>query len=254
MSQRLFAKVTTIFSRYQYQIENFLDNIKTFNWASSIQDQQLKADLQWYGNNQHLLKFGGLITRHRFEPGKDNEGLLPKVPTARTLEHSLYVAQEAQFGRLKIEYGLRWSGNHNLGPATTFEWDEQFQLQDTLQFTSGIYHSHYNWSPRLRLKWQIKPAQFLSLSYSRTVQYFHELRNTLSGFNAFFAYMPSGPNLPEQQADQISLGYHNGLLKSNWRWSIESYYKLMHNQIGFKDHAVLLQNALVESRFENRAR
>jgi hypothetical protein len=59
-------------------------------------------------------------------------------------------------------------------------------------------------------------------------------------------WVPSGPNIKPQKADQFSLGYFQGLFKSKLIFSVEPFYKMFYNQIDYKDHANMLFNPLLE--------
>ncbi|MCB0850752.1 MAG: TonB-dependent receptor, partial [Bacteroidetes bacterium] len=83
-------------------------------------------------------------------------------------------------------------------------------------------------------------------SFSQTVQYQQELRNSVSPFNSFYIWLASNPNIPAQKADHLSLGYYVNLNKNMFRGSVELYYKWLHNQIDFIDHAILFQNPYLE--------
>ena len=77
-------------------------------------------------------------------------------------------------------------------------------------------------------------------------QYIQELRNASSSFSAFYIWLPSGPNLPGQAADQISAAYFRQLAGGNLSLSFELYYKWLYRQVDFADHAQLLQNPYLE--------
>jgi hypothetical protein len=59
-------------------------------------------------------------------------------------------------------------------------------------------------------------------------------------------WVPSGPNIKPQKADQFALGYFTSAFKSRFDFSAEAYYKHFYNQIDYKDHANMLFNPLIE--------
>jgi hypothetical protein len=79
------------------------------------------------------------------------------------------------------------------------------------------------------------------------------LSNSTSPFTSLDVWVPSGPNIKPQQADQFALGYFSKIFRRQFEFSIEAYYKKLFNQIDYKDHANMLLNPLIEGelRFGN---
>lgn len=245
-SEKLFANFTAVYSRYQYVIDNLANLITISSWESGVRDLNLKADFTYTPTANNRLYFGLENILHRFEPGKDRLQRFGAIPTAKTLEQAIYLGHHRELGRWTLGYGLRINANHNLGSSTLFRFDDHFQLQDSLYYGPGIFHSKFNLAPRLSVQFRPSAGYRLSLGYSRTVQYIQELRNTTTGFNAFYTFLPSSPNLSEQKADQLSLGVQRSFQKAGIITSVEVYYKWLHNQLDFAPHSQLLQNPLVE--------
>ena len=246
-NDRFFGNLTLVFSDYRYTIDNFIEGIETFNWESGVRDVNLKADFTAYLNAGSKVKFGMEHILHRFEPGRESRGRLRSIPLSRTLEQALYVGHSLRAGRWSLDYGMRLSAAHNLGQSTVYNFDESYRLLDSVQTGNGIYHSKFNFAPRLLLEYQMGEGRSLQAGFSRTIQYQQELRNSITGFNAFYAYLPSGLNIPAQRAEQASLGFNQRWERTGWSVNLELYYKWLHNQVDFVDHSSLLQNPLVEA-------
>lgn len=243
----LFANFSLIYSRYDYYIDNFIEGAATFNWESGVRDINAKADFNWYLRPGSRLKFGANAIIHRFEPGRETEGRLAAVPERKALETSVYLGHEWEPNRrLLLEYGLRFSLYNNFGQTTAYHFDDNYQFIDSTLQNEGFYHHLSGLSPRFNLRFRLTGQSSLKAGYSRTVQYQQELRNAVNSFSAFYIWMPSGPNIPMQAADQLALGYFHNFQDNTYELSVEAYYKKLNGQVDFADHATLIQNPYLE--------
>lgn len=245
---KFFSNFSLIYSRYNYFIDNIVDQVSTFNWESGIVDYNLKADFNWYWKPNLIINFGVNSIYHQFDPGSERDGRLPQVPTNQALESAAYVGAVHDLGdRWSLEYGLRLNLFQNLGASTLYHFDTQHQLVDsTIHGKGEIYHHFVGLAPRLNIRYLLSDQHSFKFSYSRTHQYQQQLRNSVSGFDAFYIWLPSGPNVPEQMADQLSLGYFRKIKDNQYNLSLEAYYKKLYHQVDYADHARLIQNPYLE--------
>ena len=245
---KFFSNLTLVYSRYNYFIDNLVEQVRTFSWESGIKDYNLKADFNWYLTPNTTIDFGWNTIYHQFDPGSERDNQLQQVPMNQALESAAYIGAKHDLGdRWSVDYGLRLNLFQNLGASTVYQFDEQYQLVDSTVYSSGkIYHHFLGLAPRLNVRYLASEQQSLKFSYSRTYQYQQQLRNSVSGFNAFYIWLPSGPNVPEQFSDQISLGYFQQIKNSPYEFSLETYYKKLYNQVDYTDHARLIQNPYIE--------
>jgi outer membrane receptor for ferrienterochelin and colicin len=59
-------------------------------------------------------------------------------------------------------------------------------------------------------------------------------------------WLPSSKNIKPRTADMAALGYFRNFRHNTLEASIEAYYKIVNNEIDFKDHAQLLLNQKIE--------
>lgn len=246
--EKTFANFSLIFSRYQYAVDHIIEGVETYNWTSGITDYNAKADFSTHINPRNRLNYGTQQILHQFRPGQESQQRLCPIPESKTLEQAFYISHQAKLNeRLSLTYGFRISAAHNLGKGKTYHYDDDYNIIDSTNHSGGIFHSQYRWSPRIHIQFKSGPATYWSGGYSRTVQYLFQLRNTTTAFNAFYMFIPGNINIPAQAADQFSLSFMKKSRDRSFQWSIESYYKWLHQQIDFIDHAQLLQNPYVES-------
>ncbi len=251
-NSRLFSNTTAYISRYNY----FLDIAKELKnyWTSSISNATLKTDFSWYPDPKNTLKAGFEVNVHGSNPGNvhysdaEIQSNLPHIAEYQSTELGMYVNNEQQIGRkFFARYGLRLVNWNDLGPTSVYYFDANHKVIDTIQVAGNtIYKSFLNLEPRIDLKYALNESSVLHANYSRNVQHLQVLSNSTSPFTSLEVWVPAGPNILPQKADQFSLGFFSKLFHRNFDFSFEVYYKRLYNQVDYKDHANMLFNPLLE--------
>jgi hypothetical protein len=260
-SKRLFSNFTALYSQYSYSLGTANnDDPSSFLWTSNLQDYQLKGDFTYYPSTNHTLRFGFSSTYHMFDPGAakgtgDNSLFTEyKLDRAYALESGVYISNDQLIGsRLTIKYGLRFSLFQNVGPATVFQYDQDYNLADSVKYNSGDFYKTYSgWEPRLGMVYVLNESSSIKASYSHTYQYLQLAQNSTAG-TPLDIWFSASPNVKPQVADQVAAGYFRNFRRNTVETSVELYYKNMRNSIDFKDHASLLLNKQLEGelRFGN---
>jgi len=253
-SQRLFSNFTTVYSRYNYSLGSASNEDPTsFMWTSTLQDYQIKGDFTYYLSTNHTVRFGYNSTLHIFDPGMakgtGDESLFTEYSIDRSygLESGLYLSDDQQIGSLlTLKYGLRFSLFQNIGPATVYEYDDNFELADSLKYASAdFYNTYAGLEPRLGLTYMLTEVSSVKASYSHTYQYLQLAQNSTAG-TPLDIWFSASPNVKPQVADQVAVGYFRNFRQNTFETSVEIYYKNMRQTIDFKDHAVLLLNKQLE--------
>ncbi|MHC1775112.1 MAG: carboxypeptidase-like regulatory domain-containing protein [Lentimicrobium sp.] len=252
-SQKLFSNFTLIQSAYDYELGTPEGNANSFVWKSKMQNQSLKGDFTWYAGPNHTIRFGTAVTRHTFDPGTakgtGSESLFTeyKLPRNYALEYGVYASNEQKVNeKILIKYGVRFSAFQNIGPGTIYNYDEDYNMTDSVAYTSGtIINTYHAFEPRLGVNYLLSNTASIKASYSRTVQYVHLAQNSTAG-TPLDLWFPSSPNVKPQKADQFAIGYFKNLKDNSIETSVEVYYKNMWDIIDFKDNAELLLNAELE--------
>jgi hypothetical protein len=196
------------------------------------------------------LRFSG----HNIDPGNyyvDGKlGTQPIVSKKHAREFNVYFENEQIItDKLNLRYGLRMSLWNNTGESVEFQYDENLNPVDSLYYAPGnSYHHYFNIEPRLSISYLLSERTSLKLSYARTTQYLQLVSNSISPFTTLDVWLPSGPNIPDQKADQVALGIFHFSEKLGLDLSVEAYYKKMYNQIDYIDHAEMLLNPYVETQ------
>jgi hypothetical protein len=252
-SKKLFSNFTLLNSHYFYDLGTPEDSQPYFSWISYLDDYAGKGDFIWYPAPEHTFKFGLSSIFHIIKPGavttEDEDGgtSVSELSHNQALESALYFSGESKFGlRLALRYGLRYSLFQNVGPATVFSYDGEYQVTDSATYEQGDFFNHYQGiEPRLALIYMISDRSSVKASYSRTRQYLQMASNSTAG-TPLDIWFPASPNIEPQVSDQVSGGYFRNFLDNKIESSVELYYKKMENAIDFRDHAQLFLNPRLE--------
>jgi len=253
-TEKLFSNFSFIYSKYDYEMQSGDDNLG-FKWISNLEDFKLKADLNYYPNPKNTIKFGFEVIHHHFIPGVASSSISTSnitisMPESYALEYGLYLSNEHKLAeKLTLNYGLRGSMFQNMGNATSYNFDENYEKVDSAVYDRwDIFNTFSGLEPRLSLNYTLNQKSSIKASYSRTLQYMHLASNSTAG-SPLDVWVPSSPNIDPQLADQVALGYFRNFFDNSIETSVEIYYKDMQNQIDFKDFADLMLNAEYESEF-----
>ena len=229
-SQKLFLNTTLSVTNFRFRLFDDFERIRTggrantstfTEFTSSIRDYTLKADFDYFPANAHQIKFGALLTYHRFKPrafmqenrvtttqSSDNQSF-------NNLEFALYAEDTYQRNRLSVNAGLRLNGLRT--PSRTYFFAE----------------------PRLTASYVLPRDWVLKASYARNNQFVHLLTNTGAGLSTDL-WVPATERVPPQQADQIAVGISKTFPKAGLNLTVESYRKWMRNIVAYREGATFL--------------
>jgi hypothetical protein len=255
-SDQLFSNTTLYASRYDYFLNTNIVNGDY--WNAHIDNFSLKSDFTWYISPTNTFRFGGRIAQHFMNPGNfyRNHQVLPLpfvISTRSANESNIYFSNQLLLAPdVSLRVGLRLTAWNNIGPAVEYSFDGN--RPDSAHYAAGqIYHTYVTGDPRLALVYELDHRDLLQFSYSRTSQFEHLITNSISPFSTLEVWLPSGPQIKPQRADQLTIGYTRELREGGLKLETEVYYKYMRNQIDYRDHAQLLMNPFIERelRFGN---
>lgn len=224
-SEELFANYTATASLYEYRQQQDFD-VRDFEWKAGQSEMTLKADMDHYIGDSHLT-YGVHLEGHRYNPGQidplnDNSIMMPHhLDKKNMVIGALYVNNERIFGeQFNVSAGLRVSAARN-------------------------GKSYCQIEPRVALSYSLSSNAALKASYVRTAQYDHMLTNSTLGMPTD-VWMPISKIIRPQSADMVSLGVHGALNDINVELYCETYYKVMHKVVDYRDNANLYMNDNVD--------
>ncbi len=256
-SERLFSNLSILGSTYDYYLNTDIE-AKDY-WHSHVDNVSIKYDFTWYTKPSSTLRFGVLSAANFYNPGNYYRQGLEFDPgldlsTKRSRELAAYASNQFIINeKFSIRAGLRFTAWQNIGPATEYDivkssgGDFETDSLVVIEYPPDkVYYTSYSLDPRLSLVYQPGKRHMLKASYSRTSQFQFLITNSISPFTSLEVWLPAGPNVKPQVANQFTLGYIHRFGQSGLSFDIEAYYKVMNNIIDYRDHARMLMNPLVE--------
>lgn len=247
-SSKLFSNLTFLYSNYQYELEQTRSQ-PNFKWTAKQENYSAKYDLTYYQTTNSTIRYGAQIIYHYIQPGRvevSNQEDDYKVPNSYALEYAAYFQHEQKFNKnFSVNYGLRASMFQNMGKTTVFEVDD-FEVVDTVKYGKNkIYNTYYGLEPRVSGTYLLNSVSSVKAAYSRTIQYLQRASNSTGG-SPLDVWFTASKYVKPQYSDQFGLGYFRNFKDDAYEFSVEGFYKQMHNQIDFADGAELLLNNQME--------
>jgi hypothetical protein len=212
--------VFNINNQYKNQYVNYYNRV-----ASKISDLTIKSDFDLIPSNNHRIRFGTIITKHKFEPN----------------------IRQYRGDNLIID-----TDNSSSEIINSFEGgmyaEDEWKLSNHLTANLGIHQSmnlsqrrwYVNPQPRASIIYAYKENNSLKLSYNYLAQYLHLLTNTSLGLPTDL-WVPVTNLIPPQVGQQVSFGY-NKAISNSLKFSLEGYYKLMNNVLEYKEGSTFLND------------
>ena len=243
-NSKLFANTTVAYTRYKMKIGLDINDTEIeagkksrsvygIAYYSGMRDLTAKLDFDYTPSPKHLIKFGAEYVNHAFIP--------------ETLGGYIY---ESEASAMQIDTTFKASANSILhGHEVSVYAEDDISVGDRLTLNPGMHAAFFHtlntpyWSlePRMSAKFNISEATAVKASYSRMAQYVHLLspaKITLP----MDLWVPITDRIKPVTCDQISAGaYYNGI--PGWEFSLEGYYKWMHNILEYRDGASFFGNS-----------
>ena len=240
-SSQLFANTTVAFNRYRmgmnsgmYSQGSYYDGTRyrydfDIDYISGIRDWSGKVDFDYVPSPRHLVKFGAEYLHHTF---------LPQTLTAVTFSE-----EGNEKADTRDTYG---NTTPYKGHDMSLYVEDDFSVTDRLTFNPGLHLSLFHtdgksyWSlqPRVSAKYGWDGGWSLKAGYARMAQYVHLLSSAQISL-PIDLWVPITKDIKPVTSDQFSTGvYFDGI--KGWEFSIEGYYKAMHNILEYKDGTVMI--------------
>ena len=240
-NRRLFSNTTLVYNDYKFRFTAQQENFE-IGLYSGIKDGTIKTDFDYYPLPNHKLKFGGLLTYHRFTPNvvtgrqdsiifkPNNEGL------KYAAEAAVYLQDDWEIGeKWKVNYGLRWSNFTQIGPYTKYIRDANGNKLDSTVYSSFKPVKNYGGlEPRITLRYAINDETSVKAAVTRNYQYIHLVSNSGNTLPTDL-WVPSTYIVKPQISWLYSAGLFKNFTDNKYETSLELYYKDMQNQVEYKE-------------------
>ena len=239
-SNRLFANATLAYNRYRMAMESGMKERTEedgdiyeyrfdINYRSGIRDWSGKVDFDYVPSPRHLAKFGAEYIHHTFIP-ETMTGITAETEEGKTVGETL------KFGNSKPYRG------HDL----SFYGEDDFSLTDHVTLNPGLRLSLFNTEgktyvslqPRVSAKVALDGGLSIKAGYARMAQYVHLLSSAEMSL-PIDLWVPITKDIRPVTSDQFSAGVYYDAVKG-WEFSVEGYYKSMHDILEYKDGTVMI--------------
>ncbi|PLX12458.1 MAG: TonB-dependent receptor [Marinilabiliales bacterium] len=237
-NQKLFSNLTLTFSDYRMEVSDYMESIQSGDsvytqinsskYLSGIQDVAGNVDFDYLPSPNHFIRFGGKWIYHTFSPGAtsykiENTGTTDIDSTigeknVYANEFALYAEDDMKlFSRLKANLGVHLSGFYVNGKM------------------------YYSAQPRLSMRYLLPNSWAIKASYASMQQYIHLLTNSTIGLPTDL-WVPATDEVEPQTSHQVALGIA-ATLGEQFEFTLEGYYKTMHNILEYKDGATFMSSS-----------
>ncbi|MGF7080747.1 TonB-dependent receptor [Mucilaginibacter sp. UYCu711] len=252
-NNKLFSNTSVIFSDYNYRI-SIKQDINDLGIYSQIRDWNLKEDLQWYANEKNTISMGFNGIYHTIKPGEisatGNSGIVSQTLENRyALENSAYISNTWKAtDRFTLTYGLRASAFTILGKGNYYNLDADGNITGSKYYTAGqAVKTYINPEPRIAAAFQLNDFSSVKTSYARNAQNLHLVSNSNAG-SPTDKWVASTNLIRPELADQFSVGYYRDFSEHKYEFSVESYYKILQNQVDYRNGANIYTNQPIETQ------
>ncbi len=240
-NRRLFANTTAVYNDYNFKFSAAQENFE-IGLSSGIRDMTIKSDFDYYPLPNHKLKFGGLLTHHKFIPnvvtGRQDSILFnPNNEGAKyAMEAAVYIQDDWEIGeKLKINYGIRWSSFNQVGPYMLYTRDVNGNKLDSISYARlKTVKSYGGLEPRMTIRYALDDESSLKAAVTRNYQYIHLVTNAGTTLPTDL-WVPSTYIVRPQLSWLYSAGYFRNFADNRYETSVEVYYKDMRNQVEYKE-------------------
>jgi hypothetical protein len=234
-SDKLFSNLTLYTTRYRlandfsntFTSNNIKEKTSTSYW-SGIVDLSIKADFDYFVNQNYKLKFGGTSISHNFNPNttsyksfENNAAIDTSFGSKKQsgFENAVYLENELSIGtRIFTNFGLR---------VTNYQTPNR---------------NYLSYEPRVLSTFMIAENTLLKASYSQMNQYIHLL--TGSGPNMQNdVWVPVTDVVKPSISKQFAFGLEKTFKSGEYEVSLEGYHKTMNNLITYKDGVAIFSTA-----------
>ncbi len=240
-NRRLFANTSLIYNDYKFK---FAAQQETFqiSLSSGIRDFTIKSDFDYYPLPNHKLKFGGLLTYHKFVPNvvsgrQDSTVFEPNNEQSKyAAEAAVYLQDDWEIGeKWKVNYGIRYSSFTQTGPFTRYVRDaNQNPVDSTIYKSFEPIKTYGGFEPRVTLRYAIDDETSIKAAITRNLQYIHLVSNSGTTLPTDL-WVPSTYVVKPQLSWLYAAGLFKNFADNKYETSLEVYYKNMQNQVDYKE-------------------
>jgi len=252
VNEKLFSNTSFIFSSYDYKISIKSGDVD-FKILSKIQDFNLKQEFQYFLNTRNKLRFGLNAIHHAITPGQveansDSGFSTTKINPLKSIESAIYITNDwTASEKINVSYGARLTGFSVLGNgAESYTFAENGDIATTNTYKKNeMVKTYLIVEPRVSASYSYSKTASVKAAYARNAQNIHLLSNATSA-SPTDVWLSTTLNTKPEIADQASIGWFKNFKENAYEFNVETYYKIMQNQIDYRNGANTQANEKLE--------
>ena len=206
----------------------------------------------------HNLTMGVEANMLKINPGEmsaynEESSVVPaKIDDENGIEAAVFASDNYSItDNLSVTMGLRYSWFSKIGPCTEYEYSTKaaksmLSIRDSIIYTGGeIVKPLHGIEPRIGLRYKLSNTNSIKAGYSCTKQYQQLISSSTSAMPSDYWKMADANTAP-LMCHQVSVGYFSTMFEEILDFSAEAYYKILQNQIDYKNGAVTTMNHNIE--------
>ncbi len=217
------SDITLHYTRYRYfnNLTFRAEDVSGKNfYSTAVHDVGVKADFNWYINNNYQLRYGGGTSYNWFIPGQIkyrneyNESLTDTILGTKNKTQAIH-----SFLYLENEYH----------PFNWFSANAGFRIS----YFNVEGENYFSVEPRIITNFLFNKKGSIKIGYTEMMQPVHMLTYSGSTFPTDI-WLPSSPEIPPAISSQYSVGYAKTLKNGTYQISVDLYSKKMKQLIEIK--------------------
>lgn len=247
-----------VYSSYTFSEDNYEYFISAYRDNYQLEHQQASLNFLYQPTDAHTLRYGATTILYNIDRGNhlplNDASLVTPVDlgTEKGLESALFVSDEWKATPLlTLAGGLRYNHFAALGPSTVFQYTNGApkipeNITDTLFYNNNqISQTYQGLDLRLAATYLLNENISIKAGFNNLHQYIFMLSNTIA-ISPVDKWQLSNSNIEPMRGEQYSLGIYTNLARQLYEFSVEGYYKKVHNLVEYRDGAELVVNQYPE--------
>jgi hypothetical protein len=246
--------LSVAYGEYNYFEDNYEYSLAAYSINYKLQHYQANWDFSLKKFENHNITYGVNSILYKIDNGDqlpygENSLIVPVyLGEQKGLELAAYVGDEWKIHpKLLVYGGLRYNNFSYLGPNTVYSYAENApkspeSITDTLVYSNNeVIQNYEGLDLRMAITYLINPEFSIKASYNNLHQYIFMLSNTIA-LSPTDKWQLCNNNIEPMSGNQFSLGAYTNIGAQQMEFSIEGYYKKVHNLVEYKDGANLVVN------------
>ncbi len=249
-NNQVFSNTSLHYSDFDYTAD-FEFEPSTFSLYSGLQDISFKHEFQFFLGKNSRLRIGYDLKTLSIKPGQliaaEDAVVHPlSIENRKGREHATYFSNEIKPSpNWIIDFGVRINFFNLIGPGTYYNYIDGEVSDSTIINTNKTVKTYFTPERRISLSHIINHSNSIKMAYSTHSQHIHKI-STADASLPIDIWVMSSKNIKPELSDQLSLGYYASFNQAQYQFSVETYFKWVHDALDLRNGANIKANEHIE--------